>query len=68
MLSTFPFYRWGNWGTEASMKLLVSGRDPFFLRAYLSTLKLCGKYTVYLEMLWGGESISVISTKKKKQN
>ena len=24
MLSAFPFYRWGNWGPEASMKLLVS--------------------------------------------
>ena len=24
MLSTFPFYRWENWGPEASVKLLVS--------------------------------------------
>ena len=68
MLSTFPFYGWGNWGTEASMKLLVSERDPVVLRAYWSTLgKLCGKYTVYLECC-GGKLISVISIKKQKQN
>ena len=64
MLSSFPFYRWGNWGTEASMNLLVNEGDPVVLRAYSSTLgKLCGKYTVYLEC-YGGKSISVISTKK----
>ena len=68
MLSTFSFYRWGNWGTEASMNLLVNERDPVVLRAFLSTLgKLCGKYTAYVECC-GGISISVISTKKRKQN
>lgn len=68
MLSTFPFDRWGDWGTEASMKFLVSERDPVVLRAYWSTLgTLCGKYTVCLECC-GGKSISVISIKKKTQN
>ena len=49
------------------MKLLVSGRDPFFLRAYLSTLKLCGKYTVYLEMLWGGNQFQLSLLKRENK-
>ena len=49
VLSTFPFYRWGNWGTEALMKLLVSEWDAFSWAYSCICSKLCGKGNVYLD-------------------
>ena len=54
MLSTFPFYRWGNWGTEALMKL-AKWMWWFLVSIFISTNKLCGK----------GHSLSRLLSKKK---
>ena len=48
-VSTFPFYRWGNWGLEALMKLLVSEWDAFSWVYSCIRSKLCGKGNVYLD-------------------
>jgi len=43
VLSILPFYRWGNWGTEAVM-MLQEVKWMMSLIVYLSTLnKVCGK-------------------------
>ena len=46
-VSTFSFYRWGNWGLEVLMKLLVSEWDDFSQAYSCIISKLCGKGNVY---------------------
>ena len=65
MVSTFPFYRWGNWGQEASVKLLVSERDPFFgEHIYLHSVNFV-ENALSIWNVVGGKSISVILLKRK---
>ena len=53
MLSTFPLYRWGNWGTEALLNLLVIERNDFGECIYLYLGNVVWKGIVYLD--FGGE-------------
>lgn len=63
VLSAFPFYRRGNWGTVALMKLLISERD-FFCRCYLSTFsKLCVKGYCAFRFNGGKNSTSILCLK-----
>ena len=65
MLSTFPFYRWGNWGPEASMKLLVSERDPFFWEhIYLHSVN----FVESAQMLRGENQFQLSLLKRKTKN
>ena len=49
VLSTFPFYRWGNWvKQDPLMKLLLTERDAFWW-AYLAKVKFVGMSTDYLD-------------------
>ena len=49
VLSTFPFYRWGNWGTEALLNLLVSESNDFGECIYLYLVNVW-KGIVYLDL------------------
>ena len=56
---------WSNLAAAAA----VSERDPFFLRAYLSTLsKLCGRCTVYLECCGGRNQFQLSLLKRKNKS
>ena len=64
MLSTFPFYRWGNWGPEASMKLLVSEIDPFFWEhIYLHSVNFAE--SALSKMLWEENQFQLSLLKRK---
>ena len=48
-----PTYRWGNWGTEALLNLLVIERNDFGECIYLYLVNVVWKGIVYLD--FGGE-------------
>ena len=65
VLSIIPFYRWGNWGKELLMKLLVSERDAFWW-GYWSTFSKHFRKGHYLSRLLGEKTHFQFSVLKKK--
>ena len=66
-LSTFPFYRWGNWlRLEALMKLLVCERDVSWWVNLSIQVNVVGKGIVCLDC-WGKKSTSNLLIKKKNK-
>lgn len=55
VLSTFPFYGWGKWGTEAWMKLTSNWKTCVLVRDS-STLCKIHENVLWLSRLWGNKS------------
>ena len=67
MLSTFPFYRWGNWDTEALMKL-AKWMWWFLVNIFISTNKLRGKgHSLASRLLRKKNLFSILCIKKKNK-
>ena len=64
VLSTFPFYRWGNWVKGALVKLLVSERDAIWW-AVLWTFSIIFTKGHWLSRLWRKTQFQFYLKKKK---